>query len=84
MMTCVFVGFVLGKEECNESKDCKGKIDLCKDSAICVNKVCRCSVSIVGKQDQKCKTAADCPYCPPGLCDKQHCDVTTGKCSCLC
>ena len=37
-----FLGFALDEDTCKENDDCKGKLSLCKDSAICVDEVCKC------------------------------------------
>ncbi|BAT89896.1 hypothetical protein VIGAN_06102100, partial [Vigna angularis var. angularis] len=52
-------GFVLGKDTCNENKDCKGKVALCRDSALCVNNVCQCPSNILGFKDT-CNENKDC------------------------
>jgi len=44
-----FVGFALDEDKCQKNDDCKGKLSLCKDSAICVDEVCKCRTTILGK-----------------------------------
>ena len=39
-----FIGFALDDDTCKENDECKGKLSLCKDSAICVDEVCKCRV----------------------------------------
>jgi len=78
-----FVGFALDEATCKQNDDCKGKLSLCKDSAICVDEVCKCRTTILGKPT-KCITAFDCPFVCAPPCDKQYCDPVDGQCKCLC
>ncbi|KAL9276877.1 hypothetical protein ACSQ67_025575 [Phaseolus vulgaris] len=54
-------GFALDEDTCKENDDCKGKLSLCKDSAICVDEVCKCRAPILWK-DGKCTSPSDCPF----------------------
>ncbi|KAK8464196.1 hypothetical protein PHAVU_011G147700, partial [Phaseolus vulgaris] len=72
---------VVDEDACKENDDCKVKLSLCKDSAICVDEVCKCRAPILGKLD-KCTSASDCPFCITS-CDK-YCDTDTGLCKCFC
>ncbi|KAK8464195.1 hypothetical protein PHAVU_011G147332 [Phaseolus vulgaris] len=74
-------GFALDEDTCKENDDCKGKLSLCKDSAICVDEVCKCRAPTLWK-DGKCTSPSDCPVCITP-CDK-YCDTDTGLCKCFC
>ncbi|KAK7342563.1 hypothetical protein VNO80_25518 [Phaseolus coccineus] len=76
-------GFAFDEDTCKQNDDCKGKLSLCKDSVICVDEVCKCRTTILGKP-AKCKTVYDCPFVCAPPCDKQYCDPVSGLCKCLC
>ncbi|KAK8464186.1 hypothetical protein PHAVU_011G141800, partial [Phaseolus vulgaris] len=42
-------GFALDEATCKQNDDFKEKLSLCKDSAICVDEVCKCRTTILGK-----------------------------------
>jgi len=72
-----FVGFVLDEDKCQQNDDCMGKLSLCKDSAICVDEVCKCRTTIPGKLT-KGISGYDCPFVWAPPCDKEYCDPTDG------